>query len=103
MIFYYIYILQSLNHNFIYIGFTDNLQRRLREHNSGSVISTQHYSPLDLIHYEAYRNIKDAKRREKYLKTNKGKATLTTMLKEYFQDKKFQHPIRPLIWSFKTI
>ena len=36
------------------------------------------------FHYEAYRDMKDAKRRELYLKSNKGKTTLMTMLKEYF-------------------
>lgn len=43
--------------------------------------------PLELIHYEAYRNKKDAKRREKYLKGNKGKTTLKTMLKEFLEIK----------------
>ncbi|PJA53288.1 excinuclease ABC subunit C, partial [Candidatus Roizmanbacteria bacterium CG_4_9_14_3_um_filter_36_11] len=62
-------MLKSLSHDFIYIGYTDNLTRRLKEHNSGLVLSTKHYYPLDLIHYEAYKNQKDAKRREKYLKT----------------------------------
>jgi putative endonuclease len=79
-----VYVLQSLKHNFIYIGYTDNLRRRFREHNSKLVISTKHYEPLDLIHYEAYRNRSDAKRREGYLKTNRGRTTLMTMLKEFF-------------------
>lgn len=86
MNFFYVYILQSLKHNFIYIGYTDNLKRRFKEHNTGLVISTKHYHPLELIHYEAYKNQKDAKRREEYLKTNKGKTTLKTMLKEYFTE-----------------
>lgn len=84
MSFYYVYILRSIDYDFIYIGYTDNLKRRLKEHNSGLVISTKHYYPLELIHYEAYKNKKDAKRREEYLKTNKGKTTLKTMLKCYF-------------------
>lgn len=42
------------------------------------------YGPYDLIHYEAYKDMSDAKRREKYLKTTKGKTTLKTMLKDYF-------------------
>lgn len=83
MTFYYVYILRSLTHDFIYVGYTDNLRRRFIEHNSGQVISTKHYHPLELIHYEAYRNIKDAKRREEYLKTSRGKTTLKTMLKEF--------------------
>jgi len=42
---------------------------------------------LLLIHYEAYQNEKDTKRREEYLKCNRGKTTLKKMLKEYFQAK----------------
>jgi len=87
MKFYYVYVLISLSHNFIYIGFTENLKQRFKEHNNGESKSTKPYLPYDLIHYEAYRNIKDAKRREEYLKTNRGKTTLKTMLKEHFNKK----------------
>ncbi len=85
MTFFYVYILKSLKFDFIYIGFTGNLLKRFKEHNSGLSISTKHYLPLELVHYEAYKNRKDAKRREEYLKTNKGKTTLKTMLKEFFK------------------
>lgn len=84
MRFFYVYVLKSLKFNFIYIGFTDNLKRRFKEHNAGLSISTKHYLPFELTHYEAYKSRKDAIRREKYLKTNKGRTTLTTMLKQYF-------------------
>lgn len=85
MIFYYVYVLSSLKFDFIYIGYTDNLKRRFKEHNSKLNISTKHYAPFEIIHYEAYRNEKDAKRREEYLKCNRGKATLKTMLKCHFK------------------
>lgn len=84
MKFYYVYILYNKIKNFIYIGYSENLTKRVAEHNSGLSQSTKNYKPLELIHYEAYRNIKDAKRREIYLKTNRGRTTLITMLKEYF-------------------
>ena len=86
MKFFYVYILKSREFDFIYIGLTDNLKRRFKEHNSKLAIATKHYVPLELIHYEAYKNNKDAKRRELYLKTNKGRTTLMTMLKEHFSD-----------------
>jgi putative endonuclease len=85
MTFYYVYVLQSLHHDFIYIGFTTDLKRRFKEHNNKEELSTNHYAPFELIHYEAYRNEKDAHRREEYLKTNKGRTTLMTMLKEHFR------------------
>lgn len=87
MTFYYIYILYNKSRNFIYIGYSTNLKKRLKDHNMGLAKSTKPYVPLDLIHYEAYRDIKDAKRRESYLKTNRGRTTLMTMLKEYFATK----------------
>ncbi|OGM94209.1 hypothetical protein A2524_00875 [Candidatus Wolfebacteria bacterium RIFOXYD12_FULL_48_21] len=86
MKFYYVYILKSIKKRFIYTGYTTDLGRRFKEHNNREELSTKHYAPFDLIHYEAYRNQKDAKRREGYLKTTKGKTTLRTMLKEYFEN-----------------
>ena len=56
--------------------------QRFQEHNSGKSQSTKAYLPYELIHSSLYNNMKDAKRREEYLKTNKGKTTLKTMLKE---------------------
>ena len=86
MKFYFVYILKSIEKDFLYTGYTTNLERRFKEHNNGEELSTKHYAPFKLIHYEAYRNQKDAKRREEYLKTTKGKTTLRTMLKKYFGD-----------------
>ena len=85
MKFYYVYILKSINQNFIYAGFTENLKRRFKQHNNKEELSTKAYTPFDIIHYEAYKNIKDAKRREVYFKTTKGKTTLRYMLKEYLK------------------
>ncbi len=82
MDFSYVYILKSKTKNFLYVGFTTNLKRRFKEHNKKQELSTKYYAPFDLLFYEAYQNIKDAKRREKYLKTTKGKTTLRSMLKE---------------------
>ncbi|MDO8658203.1 MAG: GIY-YIG nuclease family protein [Candidatus Levybacteria bacterium] len=85
MKFYYVYVLQNLTKKFIYIGYSEQLKQRFISHNKGENKSTKAFIPLELIHYEAYKNIHDAKRRESYLKTNKGKKTLLTMLKEYFK------------------
>lgn len=84
MQFHYVYIFRSVEKNFIYTGYTTDLKRRLKEHNNGEELSTKHYAPFELIHYEAYKNKSDAHRREQYLKTTKGKTTLRTMLKDFF-------------------
>jgi putative endonuclease len=85
MKFYYVYILNNPLREFIYVGYSEDIKSRFETHNKGQVTSTKAYLPLLLIHYEAYRNMKDAKRREKYLKSNKGRTALIMMLKEYFQ------------------
>lgn len=53
------------------------------EHNNGKSFFTKSRGPWKLIFYEAYLNKYDALRREKYLKSSKGKTTVQTMLKEY--------------------
>ena len=85
MKFSYVYVLQNKTKKFIYVGFTHNLKKRFFEHNNKKELSTKAYTPLDLIFYEAYRSEKDAKRREKYFKTTKGKTTLRLMLREHFK------------------
>ena len=85
MKFYYVYVLYNKQKNFIYVGYSEDLKSRVISHNKGENKSTKAYLPLELIHYEAYKNIADAKRRELYLKSNRGRTTLMTMLKEYFQ------------------
>ena len=85
MVFAISYCLHNPLKKFIYIGYSENLKQRLHGHNSGKVKSTKHYKPLDLIFYEGYRKMSDAKRREKYLKTNKGKTALKTMLADYYK------------------
>jgi len=84
--FYYVYILLSLKDNKFYIGFTEDLQIRISRHNDGGSFATKCRRPFELIFYEAYRNKYDALRREKYLKSSKGKNTLRTMLREYLEN-----------------
>jgi len=65
---FYIYLLRSKKDDKLYIGFTDDLRRRLKEHNSGKSKSTKHRRPLELIYYEAYKLEQDARKRERNLK-----------------------------------
>ena len=81
---YYVYVLKSLKDGKFYTGSTNNLKLRLKEHNSGSEKSTSYRKPFKLVYYESCLNRRDALRREMYLKTNKGRTTLMTMLQDYF-------------------
>lgn len=86
MIFYYVYVLQSeKNKDWLYVGYTEDLVKRLKEHNKGKNVATKPHRPFKPIFYEAYSNKKDAKRREKYLKTTKGRTTLRSMLEDTLQ------------------
>lgn len=75
-----VYVLRSLKNGNLYIGYTTDLARRIQEHNTGKSAATRPYAPWEIIFYEAYIDMKDAKRREMYLKTSKGKSTLRMML-----------------------
>ena len=83
---YYVYLLLSEKDSRFYTGSTNNLQRRLQEHNSGNVMSTKNRRPLQIIYYEACINEKDAQQREKYLKSGMGKRYLKNRLKRYLED-----------------
>ncbi|MCL5407017.1 MAG: GIY-YIG nuclease family protein [Patescibacteria group bacterium] len=84
----YVYVLQSLKNNSLYIGYTNNIKRRILEHNRQENLSTKAYAPWKLIFFEGYLEEKDAQRREKYLKTNQGSRLLKRMLKEYLFNNK---------------
>ena len=67
---WYVYVLKSKVRDEIYIGSTNDLRRRLKEHNEGREISTKRYAPWGLYYYEAYLIEKLARMREKRLKYN---------------------------------
>lgn len=81
---YYVYLLQSEKNHQIYTGVTNDLKRRIMEHKGGKVKTTNRLLPVYLIFYEAFLNKDDAMRRERYLKSAKGKNTIKLMLREYF-------------------
>jgi putative endonuclease len=81
--FFYTYVLESLKDKTRYIGHTNNLKRRIEEHKKGLNFSTEFRLPFKLIYYEACLNQKDAKRRERYLKTTQGRRFLGLRLIEY--------------------
>lgn len=65
---FYVYLLVSVEYDEIYIGSTNDLRRRFKEHNDGREISTKRYMPWELYYYEAYKDEKSARLREKRLK-----------------------------------
>jgi len=70
---YYTYILQLRDKSY-YVGYSDNLIKRIKYHNQGLVSSTKNLRSLKLIYYSAFTSKKKALDFEKYLKTNSGLA-----------------------------
>jgi putative endonuclease len=83
---FYVYILLSDKDGRFYTGSTNDLKRRLSEHNEGRVESTVKRRPLRLIYYEACLNEEDARAREKYLKSGMGKRYIKNRLKHHLED-----------------
>jgi len=88
---HYIYILLSEKDKQLYIGYTDNLKNRFEKHQNGFVRATKFRRPLELIHYEAYLKMSDAKRREKFLKGGKGRGELKIQLKDIFMKLEYKN------------
>ena len=83
---YYTYVLLSKSDKDLYIGYTNNLKKRIADHNKGTVQSTRKRWPFKLIYYEACLNELDAKNREKYFKTGYGRRFLKNRLENYKKD-----------------
>ncbi len=81
---FYVYVLRSQKDQKLYTGYTNDLKRRISEHNSGENFSTSPRTPFALIYYEAYINRNDAKNREKFLKTGWGRNKKKKVLKNYY-------------------
>jgi len=76
MKFWYTYVLESTTKDFLYVGSTNDILRRIVEHNEGLVQSTKAYLPFEVVAYVAVRTETKARELEKYFKTGSGKAVL---------------------------
>ena len=80
---YYVYVIRSQKDKHFYVGFTSNLEKRLKIHNDGLVESTKPRRPFDMVYYEACLNKQDAIHRERYLKSTYGKRYLRNRISNY--------------------
>ena len=79
---FYIYVLKN-KENFMYTGFTNDLRKRFKEHNDKRSTYTKYHGPYELMYYEACIDESDARQREEYLKSGKGKRYLKSRLKRF--------------------
>ncbi len=73
---YSVYILKSLAVQKSYVGMTNNLERRLKQHNAGRHSYTKRHLPWEIIYTEQYATLTAARTREKYLKSAAGRRFL---------------------------
>ncbi len=72
---YYVYLIQSTNFpETFYVGYTNNLEERLKTHNAGGSIHTAKYKPWEIVMYLAFTQESKAKEFEQYLKKQSGRA-----------------------------
>lgn len=76
---YTVYILKSLKDKKRYIGCTNDLERRLFEHNNGFVKSTRSRIPLEIVYTEEFENKSKALKREKFFKSGQGREYLKSI------------------------
>jgi len=79
---YCVYVLQSDKDGKHYMGFTTDLNERLKRHSDGLVTATAPRRPVRLIYCEYHASKGDALRRERYFKTSAGKKALKLMLRD---------------------
>ena len=79
----YTYVIRSKKNGYLYTGYTADLRKRFKEHNSGKHGFTKNRGSYELIYYEACHDENDAKSREKYLKSGQGKRYLKNRLKRF--------------------
>jgi putative endonuclease len=80
---YYLYILKSTRDSNYYVGITADIRKRLDNHNSGKVRSTQSRKPFILIYTEQYDSMAEVRLREKYLKSYSGVGEKRNIIEKY--------------------
>ena len=83
---WYVYCLENKSKNYLYVGSTKNLKRRVSEHYDGLSKSTKPFLPLQLTTYIAVSSESQARKLEKYFKTGFGRRFLRNRLETYLND-----------------
>jgi len=78
-----VYAIKSLHRNYIYKGFTSNLDDRIKRHNAGREKTTAPYKPFILIYTKDFSSRAEARTHEKWLKSSSGRK----LLKEIIENK----------------
>jgi putative endonuclease len=85
-----VYVLKSLESDHFYTGMTQNLERRISDHNKGFTKSIKAFAPFAVVYTESFESSEMARKREKYLKTCAGRKFLVNL------------NIRPCTWKKRS-
>lgn len=77
---YWVYIIRSMKNNQYYIGCSDNVLRRLDEHNLGLSKYTRGRGPWELVYKEEFKSLKDSRKREKQIKSWKKRIAIEKLI-----------------------
>ena len=80
---YYVYILQSQFDNSFYIGYSQDVNKRLLQHNNGESKYTAGKRPWQLVYFETYHSKTDALKREKFLKRQRNKSFYESLISNF--------------------
>src|SRR4051812_5390709 len=80
---FYTYVLKSKKNGKFYTGYTNDLRKRFKEHSEGKSLYTKGRGPFEIVYYEACLDELDARNRELYLKSGRGKLYLKQRLKRF--------------------
>ena len=77
---FYLYILKSVKYDKTYVGSSNDVERRLKEHNSGKSKFTSRFMPWRVVFSEEYELLSEARSREEYFKSGAGRKKIGVML-----------------------
>ncbi|MFA4858111.1 MAG: GIY-YIG nuclease family protein [Candidatus Margulisiibacteriota bacterium] len=76
----YVYILESLKNGRYYIGATNNLEKRIQQHNNGQTKGNKYLAPFKLVYKEEFNGPAEARKREYYIKRQKSRKFIENLI-----------------------
>jgi len=77
---FFAYVVRSIKTGYLYKGHSQNLEVRLRQHNSGMTESIKKHAPFELVYFEPFETREKARAREKYFKSAAGRRFLKSKI-----------------------
>ncbi len=84
---FHVYVLRSQSTGRFYVGHTENLTRRISEHNNNRTPSLKNRGPWELFHSEEYSTRSEASRRERQIKQMKSRAYIEALARASRSDR----------------